>query len=59
MSEVGKSTLNDECSNHCWYLNSGDGVPRVAFNRTEHLIHALYSGQAKIAWDFALHYSRD
>jgi pimeloyl-ACP methyl ester carboxylesterase len=54
-----KIRLNDEYDNYCWYLNNGDGIPMVALNYTEHLIHALYPEYAKIAWDFAKHYSRD
>jgi hypothetical protein len=56
---VERVTLNNEYDNYCWYLNNGDGVPMVALNYTEHLIHALYPEYAKIAWDFAKHYSRD
>ena len=44
---------------HFGLLDLGDGVPMVALNYTEHLIHALYPEYAKIAWDFAKHYSRD
>jgi hypothetical protein len=54
-----KIKLNNEYDNYCWYLNNGDGVPMVALNYTEHLIHALYPEYARIAWDFAKHYSRD
>jgi pimeloyl-ACP methyl ester carboxylesterase len=54
-----KIKLNDEYDNYCWYLNNGDGIPMVALNYTEHLIHALYPEYAGIAWDFAKHYSRD
>jgi predicted esterase len=54
-----KIKLNDEYDNYCWYLNNGDGVPMVALNYTEHLIHALYPEYAKVAWDFAKHYSRN
>ena len=56
---VEKVVLNDEYDNYCWYLNNGDGVPMVAVNYTEHLIHALYPEYARLAWDFAKHYSRD
>jgi poly(3-hydroxybutyrate) depolymerase len=51
--------LNNEYDNHCWYLNNSDGIPMVAVNYTEHLIHALYPEYAKIAWDFVKHYARD
>lgn len=54
-----KITLNNEYDNYSWYLNNGDGVPMVALNYTEHLIHALYPEYARIAWDFFKHYSRD
>lgn len=54
-----KTRLNDEYDNYCWYLNNDDGIPMVALNYTEHLIHALYPEYARIAWDFAKHYSRD
>ena len=56
---VERVMLNNEYDNYCWYLNNGDGVPMVALNYTEHLIHALYPEYARIAWDFAKHYSRD
>jgi hypothetical protein len=59
ISEVEKIKLNNEYSNYFRYLNNGNGVPMVTLNHTEHLIYALYCGQAKIAWDFAKHYSRD
>ena len=35
------------------------GVPMVALSYTENLVHALYPEYAKLAWDFAKHYSRD
>jgi poly(3-hydroxybutyrate) depolymerase len=54
-----KTTLNNEYDNYSWYLNNGDAVPMVALNYTEHLIHALYPEYARLAWDFAKHYSRD
>jgi poly(3-hydroxybutyrate) depolymerase len=51
--------LNNEYDNYRWYLNDGDGVPMVALSYTENLIHALYPEYAKVAWEFARHYSRD
>jgi hypothetical protein len=54
-----KIRLNNEYDNYCWYLNNSDGVPMVALNYTEHLIHALYPEYARIAWDFVKHFSRD
>jgi predicted esterase len=54
-----KIRLNNEYDNYCWTLLNGNGVPMVALNYTEHLIHALYPEYARIAWDFAKHYSRD
>jgi predicted esterase len=56
---VEKIKLNNEYDNYCWHLNNGDGVPMVALNYTEHLIHALYPEYARIAWNFVKHYSRD
>jgi hypothetical protein len=53
------TTLNGEYSNTRWYINNADGVPMVALSYTENLNHALYPEYAKIAWDFAKHYSRD
>ncbi len=52
-------TLNNEYGNTSWYLNNAGGAPMVAVNYTQDLIHALYPGYARIAWDFAKHYSRD
>lgn len=54
-----KIQLKNEYDSYCWYLNNGDGVPMVALDSTEHLIHALYPEYARIAWDFSKHYSRD
>jgi predicted esterase len=51
--------LNGEYNNTRWYINNADGVPMVALSYTENLNHALYPEYAKIAWDFAKHYSRD
>lgn len=51
--------LNGEYKNTRWYINNADGVPMVALSYTENLNHALYPEYAKIAWDFAKHYSRD
>jgi Poly(3-hydroxybutyrate) depolymerase len=51
--------LNGEYNNTRWYINNPDGVPMVALSYTENLNHALYPEYAKIAWDFAKHYSRD
>lgn len=51
--------LNGEYANTRWYINNADGVPMVALSYTENLNHALYPEYAKIAWDFAKHYSRD
>jgi predicted esterase len=51
--------LNGEYANTRWYINNTDGVPMVALSFTENLNHALYPEYAKIAWDFAKHYSRD
>lgn len=51
--------LNNEYKNTRWYLNNDDGIPMVALSYTEKLIHALYPEYAKIAWDFAKHYSRN
>jgi dienelactone hydrolase len=52
-------TLNGEYGNWSWYLNDAGGVPMVALNYTEELVHALYPGYGKVAWDFAKHFSRD
>jgi len=51
--------LNGEYANTRWYINNAVGVPMVALSYTENLNHALYPEYAKIAWDFAKHYSRD
>ncbi len=51
--------LNGEYNNTRWYINNSEGVPMVALSYTENLNHALYPEYAKIAWDFAKHYSRD
>ena len=51
--------LNNEYGNHTWYRFNADGEPRVAFNLTENLIHALYPEYGYLAWDFCKHYSRD
>jgi pimeloyl-ACP methyl ester carboxylesterase len=56
---VEKVRLNNEYENYSWYLNNADGVPMVALNYTENLIHALYPEYARIAWEFAKHYSRN
>ncbi len=56
---VVKIKLNGEYGNTRWYINNADGVPMVALSYTENLNHALYPEYAKIAWDFAKHYSRD
>jgi pimeloyl-ACP methyl ester carboxylesterase len=56
---VEKIKLNDEYDNYCWYLSNDDGVPMVALNYTENLIHALYPEYARLAWEFARRYSRD
>jgi hypothetical protein len=56
---IEKTTLNNEYDNYSWYLNNGDGVPMVALNCTENLIHALYPEYARIAWNFVKQYSRD
>ncbi len=51
--------LNGEYNTHTWYLKNSEGIPMVAVNVTEELVHALYSAYGKLAWDFAKHYSRD
>ncbi len=51
--------LNGEYANTRWYIDNAGGVPMVALSYTENLNHALYPEYAKIAWDFAKHYSRD
>lgn len=52
-------TLNNEYENCTWYLNNDDGVPMVGLSYTANLMHALYPEYARIAWNFARHYSRD
>jgi poly(3-hydroxybutyrate) depolymerase len=54
-----RTRLNGEYDNYRWYINDADGVPMVALAYTENLVHALYPEYAKVAWDFAKHYSRD
>ncbi len=52
-------TLNGEYENYSWYLNNDGGIPMVALNYTEELVHALYPGYGGVAWDFAKRFSRD
>ncbi len=52
-------TLNGEYENTRWYVNDSDGIPMVALSYTANLIHALYPEYAKVAWEFAKHFSRD
>ena len=54
-----KILLNQEYENTTWYLNNKAGVPMVAVSFTDKLVHALYPEYAKVAWNFAKHYSRD
>jgi len=56
---IEKVKLNGEYGNTRWYIDNADGVPMVAISYTENLNHALYPEYAKIAWEFAKHYSRD
>jgi hypothetical protein len=51
--------VNNEYRNSIWYLNNKDGVPMVALNYTEGLIHALYPQYASMAWDYLTRFSRD
>jgi hypothetical protein len=54
-----ETLLNNEHKNFIWYLNNKQGVPMVALNYTEDLIHALYPHYAKMAWDYLTQFSRD
>lgn len=54
-----ETLLNDEHRNFIWYLNNSQGVPMVALNYTEDLIHALYPQYARMAWDYLTRFSRD
>jgi pimeloyl-ACP methyl ester carboxylesterase len=54
-----ETMLNDEHKNFIWYLNNRQGVPMVALNYTEDLIHALYPLYARMAWDYLTQFSRD
>lgn len=54
-----RKTLNNEHVNHTWYFNNAEGVPMVALNYTEDLIHGLYPPYAQIGWDFMKCYSRN
>ncbi len=54
-----ETILNDEHKNFIWYLNNSQGVPMVALNYTEDLIHALYPQYARMAWDYLTQFSRD
>jgi dienelactone hydrolase len=54
-----RTRLNNEYENCTWYLNNNDGVPMVGLSYTANLAHALYPEYARIAWNFAKHYSRD
>ena len=56
---IVKIKLNGEYENTRWYINNADGVPMVALSYIENLNHALYPEYAKLAWEFAKHYSRD
>ena len=53
------TVLNNEYGNHTWYRCTEDGVPVVAFNLTENLIHALYPEYGYLAWDYVKQFSRD
>ena len=53
------TVLNNEYGNHTWYRINADGEPRVAFNLTENLIHALYPEYGYLAWDFCKQFSRN
>ena len=54
-----ETLLNDEHRNFIWYLNNRQGVPMVALNYTEDLIHSLYPLYARMAWDYLTQFSRD
>ncbi|MBN1904779.1 MAG: hypothetical protein JW927_06750 [Deltaproteobacteria bacterium] len=51
--------VNNEYKNFIWYLNNKEGVPMVALNYTEDLIHALYPQYASMAWAYLTQFSRD
>ncbi len=52
-------TLNGEYASYTWYLNNANGVPMVALNYVQDLIHALYPEYANIAWEYMKHFSRN
>jgi hypothetical protein len=54
-----ETLLNDEHRNYIWYLNNKQGVPMVALNYTEDLVHALYPQYARMAWDYLIQFSRN
>ena len=56
---VVTKTLNNEYQNVTFYLDNADGVPMLALNFTEGLVHALYPEYGYLGWDFVKHYSRD
>ena len=56
---IERIKLNNEYDNYRWYLNDADGVPMVALNYTENLIHALYPEYGKVAWEYMKRFSRD
>lgn len=58
-NSIKQITLNNEYKNTTWLINNKDGVPMAGVSYTEGLVHALYPEYAKVAWNFAKHYSRN
>ena len=54
-----RTKLNNEYNTHLYLFNNDEEVPMVGLSVTEFLPHGLYPEYAKVAWNFAKHYSRD
>ena len=54
-----EKTLNGEYTNMTWFRVREDGAPMVGVSFTVNLKHALYPEFARLAWDWAKHFSRD
>lgn len=54
-----EKTLNGEYQNYTWFQCNKDGMPMVGVSYTANLIHALYPEFAKLAWNWAKHFSRN
>ena len=54
-----EQTLNGEYTNMTWFRVREDGAPMVGVSFTVNLKHALYPEFARLAWDWAKHFSRN